>query len=546
MKFRYICSIVFGILLSACSREENAGRGSYASNSVVTNEYAIPILISISDSSVEGGSDLLLGVGDVYEGADADGGILYPGYLLLPRIASDIAARAEREEKEKYDNSDSWMFSPIEGKRISEAMNVRRLPEWWKERVISEASSLKECYDELDDDDSAEECSAFSKPVVNLDESALDSSEGDLDGDGITNLEEMYSGTNPFVPNLVYLSPGIQEVDYSTGAVATNIFYAQNLTETNVYCNLKVQMLLEGIFADRGSIDSIRPLISCELPCDIDGIGDISLDLPPGKKVKFYYVCDSEKLKNAILAPFYVVLSVDEDFLQQIAFFALVQDPKLYSPIVGEKFKDVSEVRFSWERGLNVPVSVSNFCDRLFFNKIVGNTFYNLSASVVMSNDFISASDLNMKELTPGGYVWRVRREVVKDWPIFSEWSWFSVGERIKLKDGSAVDRARLRNYSSYYHEREETIFHELKIGKNFVFFLSDSYKQSEWKKNLGKTNEFAVKSKSDLPKGLRLDNYSNMPAVIGKPEESGVFTNYFTIGKAGKETVQRHVFKIE
>ena len=62
----------------------------------------------------------------------------------------------------------------------------------------------------------------------------------------------------------------------------------------------------------------------------------------------------------------------------------------------------------------------------------------------------------------------------------------------------------------------------------------------------MGKTNEFAVKSKLDLPKGLRLDNYLNMPAVIGKPEESGAFTNYFIITKDGKEKAQRHVFIVE
>ena len=547
MRFRYFRSIVSGILLCACSGNEKAGKGHYAFNSVVTNDYAIPVLVNISDDSSDGvGSDLLLGVGDVYEGADTDGGILYPGYLLLPGIASNTAVRAERDEQEKCDDDASWVFSPVEGKRIAEAMKANRLPEWWKEKVIAEASELKECYDEFDDDDSEEEGSAFSKPVVNLDESALDSPDGDPDGDGITNMEEMYSGTNPFVQNLVYLSPGIQEVDYSGGSVATNIFYVQNLTETNVYCNLKVQMLFEDIFLDKAKVNSIRPEISCELPCDIDGIGDISLDLPPGKKVKFYYVCDSEKLKNAILAPFYVVLSVDEDFLQQIAFFALVQDPKLYSPTVGEKFKDVSEVRFSWERGLNVPVSVSNFCDRLFFNKIVGNTFYNLSASVVMSNDFISASDLNMKELTPGGHVWCVRREVVKDWPIFSEWRWFSVGERIKLRKNDAADRARVKNYSSYYNEKEETFFHEIQVGKNFIFLLSDDYKLSEWKKKFGKANDFAVSLKFDLPKGLKLDSNARLSAVSGKPEESGVFTNYFIITKDGKEKAQRHVFIVE
>ena len=373
----------------------------------------------------------------------------------------------------------------------------------------------------------------------------MDSPDGDPDGDGITNLDEMYSGTNPFVPNLLYLTPGIQEIDYSGGAVVTNVFYAINSTGTNVSCNLKVQMLLEDVFLNKAKVDSIRPEISCELPYEPDGIGEIYVELPPGK-VKFYYVCDSEKLKNALLAPFYVVLSVDEDFLQQIAFFALVQDPKLYSPTVGEKFKDVSEVRFSWERGLNVPVSVSNFCDRLFFNKIVGNTFYNLSASVVMSNDFISASDLNMKELTPGGYVWCVRREVVKDWPIFSEWRWFSVGERIKLRKNDAADRARVKNYSSYYHEKEETFFHEIQVGKNFIFLLSDDYKLSEWKKKFGKANDFAVSLKFDLPKGLKLDSNARLSAVSGKPEESGVFTNYFIITKDGKEKAQRHVFIVE
>ena len=543
----YIFPIIIGVLLCACfgKKNENAVKGNYASDSVVTNEYAIPILVNISDSSGEGGSDLLLGVGDVYEGADADGGILYPGYLLLPDIASNTAVRAERDEQEKCDDDASWVFSPVEGKRIAEAMKANRLPEWWNERVIAEASVLQECYDEFEDDDSGENFIVIFKPVDNLDKGALDSPEGDPDGDGITNLDEMYSGTNPFVPNLLYLTPGIQEIDYSGGAVVTNVFYAINSTGTNVSCNLKVQMLLEDVFLNKAKVDSIRPEISCELPYEPDGIGEIYVELPPGK-VKFYYVCDSEKLKNALLAPFYVALSVDDNFLQQISFFALVQDPKLYSPSLGEKFKEVSDVRFSWKKGSGVPVSVSNFCDRLFFNKIVGNTFYNLSASVVMSNDFISASDLNMKELTPGGYVWCVRREVVKDWPIFSEWRWFSVGEKIKLKESSAVDRARLRNYSSYYHEKEETFFHELKIGKDFAFFLADNYKQSEWKKNMGKTNEFAVKSKLDLPKGLRLDNYLNMPAVIGKPEESGVFTNYFTIGKAYTRKTQRHVFKVE
>ena len=543
----YIFPIIIGVLLCACfgKKNENAVKGNYVSDSVVTNEYAIPILVNITDSSGEEGSDLLLGVGDVYEGADTEGGILYPGYLLLPDIASNTAVRAERDEQEKCDDDASWVFSPVEGKRIAEAMKANRLPEWWKERVIAEASELKECYDEFDDDDSEEEGIAFSKPVVNLDESALDSTEGDPDGDGITNLDEMYSGTNPFVPNLVYLSPGVQEVDYSGGAVVTNVFYAINSTGTNVSCNLKVQMLLEDVFLNKAKVDSIRPEISCELPYEPDGIGEIYVELPPGK-VKFYYVCDSEKLKNALLAPFYVALSVDDNFLQQISFFALVQNPKLYSPSLGEKFKEVSDVSFSWEKGSGVPVAISNFCDRLFLYKVVGNTSHDLSTTVVLSNDFISASDLYGKELASGGYVWGIRREVIKDWLVFSEWRWFSVGERIKLRKNDEAGRARVKNYSSYYHEKEETFFHEIQVGKNFIFLLSDDYKLSEWKKKFGKANDFAVSLKFDLPKGLKLDSNARLSAVSGKPEESGVFTNYFIITKDGKEKAQRHVFIVE
>jgi|GEM_PF-2321015 hypothetical protein len=543
----YIFPIIIGVLLCACfgKKNENAVKGNYASDSVVTNEYAIPILVNITDSSGEEGSNLLLGVGDVYEGADTEGGILYPGYLLLPDIASNTAVRAERDEQEKCDDDASWVFSPVEGKRIAEAMKANRLPEWWKEKVIAEASELKECYDEFDDDDSEEEGIAFSKPVVNLDESDLDSPDGDPDGDGISNLEEMYSGTNPFVPNLVYLSPGVQEVDYSGGAVVTNVFYAINSTGTNVSCNLKVQMLLEDVFLNKAKVDSIRPEISCELPYEPDGIGEIYVELPPGK-VKFYYVCDSEKLKNALLAPFYVALSVDDNFLQQISFFALLQDPKLYSPSLGEKFKEVSDVSFSWEKGSGVPVAISNFCDRLFLYKVVGNTSHDLSTTVVLSNDFISASDLYGKELASGGYVWGIRREVIKDWLVFSEWRWFSVGERIKLRKNDEADRARVKNYSSYYHEKEETFFHEIQVGKNFIFLLSDDYKLSEWKKKFGKANDFAVSLKFDLPKGLKLDSNARLSAVSGKPEESGVFTNYFIITKDGKEKAQRHVFIVE
>jgi len=542
----YIFPIIIGVLLCACAGEKNTDRHSYASNSVVTNEYAIPVLVNISDDSSDGvGSDLLLGVGDVYEGADAEGGILYPGYLLLPDIASNTAVRAERDEQEKCDDDASWVFSPVEGKRIAEAMKAGRLPEWWNERVIAEASELQECYDEFEDDDSGENCIVISKPVDNLDKGALDSPEGDPDGDGITNLDEMYSGTNPFVPNLVYLTPGIQEIDYSGGAVVTNVFYAINLTGTNVSCNLKVQMLLEDVFLNKAKVDSIRPEISCELPYEPDGIGEIYVELPPGK-VKFYYVCDSEKLKNALLAPFYVALSVDDNFLQQISFFALVQDPKLYSPSLGEKFKEVSDVRFSWEKGSGVPVAISNFCDRLFLYKVVGNTSHDLSTTVVLSNDFISASALYGKEFASGGYVWGIRREVIKDWLVFSKWRWFSVGERIKLRKNDEADRARVRNYSSYYHEKEETFFHEIQVGKNFIFLLSDDYKLSEWKKKFGKANDFAVSLKFDLPKGLKLDSNARLSAVSGKPEESGVFTNYFIITKDGKEKAQRHVFIVE
>lgn len=546
MNYNYILPIIVGILLYACAGEKNTDRHSYASNSVVTNEYAIPVLVNISDDGSDGVvSDLLLGVGDVYEGADAEGGILYPGYLLLPDIASNTAVRAERDEQEKCDDDASWVFSPVEGKRIAEAMKANRLPEWWKEKVIAEASELKECYDEFDDDDSGENCIVISKPVDNLDKGALDSPEGDPDGDGITNLDEMYSGTNPFVPNLLYLTPGIQEIDYSGGAVVTNVFYAINSTGTNVSCNLKVQMLLEDVFLNKAKVDSIRPEISCELPYEPDGIGEIYVELPPGK-VKFYYVCDSEKLKNALLAPFYVALSVDDNFLQQISFFALVQDPKLYSPSLGEKFKEVSDVRFSWEKGSGVPVAISNFCDRLFLYKVVGNTSHDLSTTVVLSNDFISASALYGKEFASGGYVWGIRREVIKDWLVFSKWKWFSVGERIKLRKKDEADRARVRNYSSYYHEKEETFFHEIQVGKNFIFLLSDDYKLSEWKKKFGKANDFAVSLKFDLPKGLKLDSNARLSAVSGKPEESGVFTNYFIITKDGKEKAQRHVFIVE
>ncbi len=75
---------------------------------------------------------------------------------------------------------------------------------------------------------------------------------------------------------------------------------------------------------------------------------------------------------------------------------------------------------------------------------------------------------------------------------------------------------------------------------------LSDDYKLSEWKKKFGKANDFAVSLKFDLPKGLRLDSNTKMSAVTGKPEESGVFTNYFIITKDGKEKAQRHVFIVE
>ena len=521
--------------------------------------------------------------GDMYEARKGKNGVVYPKYVLLPNLLTDLLP------KECYYRDDKNRFDSVKKlENIERFTNIDRIPD----DIVNLQKMLFTgcCEDIFYRHDKYVSLSSYEKRIFektifvtnNFEKLAAMLSDplADPDEDGFNNAKEAECDTNPLCYNELAVCPYRFRVDPQGNSVVTSYFSVINNSLTNYQVYLKIIDHSNDLYKPRLLISKTgyRTKTSDEI---------VSLDISPLSKEKIGFLAETDYLPNClstsiscyikrdnlnITKSMYELIGEEErEKLSKDSIYvetdmhigethpvlvnhecALPSEPIITSPPDGSRFTSVKDIIFRW-----VDNGQKNKCDgdeMSCFAKVYRyddsknrfevceyiNHLSNFRAKFKIDDDFYDF-------YVPGIFFWRVGKETESRSRTYSGWRWFIIGKEV-----APVDNALLKL-------KKEVIHHKILLPKSkddyFYWehdFFGDYINLEEKKPYFGKS-PFKMHFVEPLPNGIvqkaeeKIYFYPfYIEATTNNLPEPGIYTNRLVVSNGQTTLTNKHIFIIK
>ena len=512
------------------------------------NSHKIPVAIKTSGWIPFFGDDsesmIVLQEGDLY-----DDGYVYEKYGLIDGITKEFAEQNIKPSRTPYKEINKQLEEECD--EFQAAIDNKTLPDNWKcyyrgsyenqcAKLLQKIDILKSSRQSNDEKKTkhlkaeyAFYTNRFSDPKIF---EKISDPDFDMDKDGLSNLEEFYSDSDPMVKNSVAIYPTRVKLIADGSAVCTGVFYVANLTATNISFHLENNY--------RSSDDRYAPkIVPVDAKFGLSKNGLMFINMPPASKQKFLYLLDSKYLPYCFSTSYGVTACFNnnstwsDDYIGHINFYMFgnkgheITKATDLHPKSGSKLQQDNSLYFRWRSG-EKNVSIKRAYEIRYVIQ-----FYNVNKKMsfdyfCFTNTWFAPEKNDLNTFSPGLYFWRVIKQDAFSAPFCTDWNWFAVGreatcEKPKKRYG---DQAHIGGYNG-----AEVIF--ATVGERYdlpIHFKSTS--NSRFLKPLPPDQEVYYKtSEAEDP---------NRFHITGVFEKTGVYSNiWLNIGIDGKTNEYPYIF---
>lgn len=492
------------------------------------NSHKIPVAIKTSGWIPFFGDDsesmIVLQEGDLY-----DDGYVYEKYGLIDDINKEFAEQNIKPSRTPYKEINKQLEEECD--EFQAAIDNKTLPDNWKcyyrgsyenqcAKLLQKIDILKSSRQSNDEKKTkhlkaeyAFYTNRFSDPKIF---EKISDPDFDMDKDGLSNLEEFYSDSDPMVKNSVVIYPTRVKLIAYGSAVCTGVFYVANLTATNISFHLENNY--------RSSDDRYAPkIVPVDAKFGLSKNGLMFINMPPASKQKFLYLLDSKYLPYCFSTSYGVTACFNnnstwsDDYIGHINFYMFgnkgheITKATDLHPKSGSKLQQDNSLYFRWRSG-EKNVSIKRAYEIRYVIQ-----FYNVNKKMsfdyfCFTNTWFAPEKNDLNTFSPGLYFWRVIKQDAFSAPFCTDWNWFSIGKKAK-------------DYTSDQN-RKKKIF-EPKSKSNCGIMYYELYKDVPFDLDIcsGKESEkqpLVLK----LPKDFEIVFFDNYWHLKGTPHEIGRWTN--------------------